>query len=204
MSNIYTNSYFFLFSLMMNPKNLRNLNPIDFKVIQTYLTHISPKISSYLESKRSLLYKISSQDTKNLVYLISDSLQENLNRFETNLKITSAGTYLGFIEKGRFFLSLEGAEYFLSENLVPTQILTEVNKEGEKSILYGNPIQKKMIYNIDRSVKKNSVILILNQSSELIALGHLEVDLSEFNEKDEKEIIVKNLVDKGYYLRRKQ
>ena len=60
------------------------------------------------------------------------------------------------------------------------------------------------IYNIDRSVKKNSVILILNQSSELIALGHLEVDLSEFNEKDEKEIIVKNLVDKGYYLRRKQ
>ena len=61
-----------------------------------------------------------------------------------------------------------------------------------------------MIYNIDRSVKKNSVILILNQSSELIALGHLEVDLSEFNEKDEKEIIVKNLVDKGYYLRRKQ
>lgn len=189
---------------MMNPKKLRNLNDTEFKSLQVYLTPISPKISLYLEDRKSLLYSISIQDTKNLIYLISNSLKESLIHFESNLTITSAGTYLGFMVKNKFFISLEGAEYFFSEKLIPNQILIEVNKEGEKSILYGNPIEKKMISKIDRSLKKDSIVLILNQSSELIALGHLEVELSVLDEKNEREIIAKNLVDKGYYLRRKQ
>jgi len=189
---------------MMNPKNLRNPNTKEFKALEVYLTQISPKISLYLEAQRSRLYIISTSDTKSSVYLITDSLKENLKHFESTLKITSAGTYIGFMENGKFFLSLEGAEFFLTEKLIPYQVLIKVNEQGEKSILYGNPIEKKMISNIDGQLKKHSLVLILNQSSELISLGSLEVDPSMLDAMNEREIVVNNLVDKGYYLRRKQ
>ena len=189
---------------MMNPKNLRNLNMNEFKVIQAYLIQISPNISLYLEDRKTLLYIISTQDNKSLVYLITNSLKENLHHLKSTLKVTSAGTYLGFMENNKFFISLEGAEFFLSEKLIPNQILLEVNKEGEKSILYGNPVEKKMISHIDPSLKKDSIVLILNQFSELISLGYLRVDLSTLDGMNEREIVIKNLIDKGYYLRRKQ
>ena len=188
----------------MNLKNFRNLENREFEIVQVALNQISLKLSLYLEARRSLLYFAPKYNYKSPIYLITNSLKNNLKHFESNLKINSAGTHLGFMENSNFFLSLEGAEFFLSENLIPDQRLVSVSKEGEKSILYGNPIEKKMILNIDTSLKRDSIVLILNQSSELISLGHLEADLRNFDAMNERAIVAKNLIDKGYYLRKKQ
>jgi hypothetical protein len=40
--------------------------------------------------------------------------------------------------------------------------------------------------------------------NELIALGKVELELENFKLFNERDILIKNLVDKGYYLRRKQ
>jgi ribosome biogenesis protein Nip4 len=205
MSNIYTNSYSFLLSLIMNPKNFRALKNNEFEFIEAGLVQISPKIVSYFQERRSLLYvSIFGNKNENLIYLITEEINKVLKRFQQIVDIISAGIYLGFIEIGKFFLSLEGAELLLKEKLVPVQRFIKVNKEGEKAILYGNSIEKKMILDFSSEVKKNSLIFIFNPLKELIALGNVVVDLENFEVFNERDILIKNLVDKGYYLRRKQ
>jgi len=205
MSNIYTNSYSFLLSLIMDPQNFRTLKNSEFESIKAALVQISPKIGSYFQERRSLLYlSIFGNEDENLIYLITEEVNKVLKRFQQIVDIISAGIYLGFIARGKFFLSLEGAELLLKEKLIPEQRFIKVNKEGEKAILYGNSIEKKMILNLSSEVKKNSLILIFNHLNELIALGNVVVELENFDLLNERDILIKNLVDKGYYLRRKQ
>ena len=205
MSNIYTNSYSFLLSVIMNLKNFRALKNSEFELIEAALVQISPKIVSYFQEQRALLFvsKFGNKD-ENLIYLITEEINKVLKRFQQTIDIISAGIYLGFIVRGKFFLSLEGAEILLKEELVPEQRFIKVNKEGEKAILYGNQIEKKMILDPSSNLKKNSLILIFNQLNELIALGNVVVELENFEIFNERDILIKNLVDKGYYLRRKQ
>ena len=205
MSNIYTNSYSFLLSVIMNLKNFRALKNSEFELIEAALVQISPKIVSYFQERRSLLYvSIFGNKDGNLIYLITEEVNNVLKRFQQTVHIISAGIYLGFIIRGKFFLSLEGAEILLKEELVPEQRFIKVNKEGEKAILYGNQIEKRMILDSSSNLKKNSLILIFNQLNELIALGNVVVELENFEIFNERDILIKNLVDKGYYLRRKQ
>ena len=205
MSNIYTNSYSFLLSVIMNLKNFRALKNSEFELIEAALVQISPKIVSYFQEQRALLFvsKFGNKD-ENLIYLITEEINKVLKRFQQTIDIISAGIYLGFIVRGKFFLSLEGAEILLKEELVPEQRFIKVNKEGEKAILYGNQIEKRMILDPSSNLKKNSLILIFNQLNELIALGNVVVELENFEIFNERDILIKNLVDKGYYLRRKQ
>ena len=205
MSNIYTNSYSFLLSVIMNLKNFRALKNSEFELIEAALVQISPEIVSYFQEQRALLFvsKFGNKD-ENLIYLITEEINKVLKRFQQTIDIISAGIYLGFIVRGKFFLSLEGAEILLKEELVPEQRFIKVNKEGEKAILYGNQIEKRMILDPSSNLKKNSLILIFNQLNELIALGNVVVELENFEIFNERDILIKNLVDKGYYLRRKQ
>jgi ribosome biogenesis protein Nip4 len=189
----------------MNPKNLRNLKNREFDIIQASLTQISSKINQYLQDRRSCIYLIISEyKAKDQIYLITENLKNVLTNFQSDLKIASAGIFLGFILKNNFFLSLEGAELFLKENLIPEEVILRVNDEGEKSILYGNPVERKMIPNISSTMQKNSIIFILNKSSELISIGYSEVDIRDLDAFKERDILIKNLIDKGYYLRRPQ
>ena len=185
--------------------NFRALKNTEFDFIQAALIQMSPQLVSYLQVRSSLLFiSIATKKNKNLVYIISEDLKNIQNSFQKNVDIISAGIYLGFIRGQRFFLSLEGAEFFLKEKLIPNQLLIRVNKEGEKSILYGNPIERWMILDNNFKVKKGSIVLILNPSNELIALGHIEVELINLESFKEREILISNLIDKGYYLRRAQ
>ena len=205
MSNIYTNSYSFLLSLIMDPKNFRALKNNEFEFIQATLIQISPKIVSYFQERRSLLYvSLFGNRDESLIYLITDEVKKVLKGFQQIVEIVSAGIYLGFIARRKFYLSLEGVELLLKEKLIPEQIIVQVNKEGEKAILYGNPIEKKMILDLDSNLKKDTFILIFNKLNELIALGNVEVEIENLESFNEKDILIKNLVDKGYYLRRKQ
>ena len=189
----------------MDPKNFRALKNNEFEFIQATLIQISPKIVSYFQERRSLLYvSLFGNRDESLIYLITDEVKKVLKGFQQIVEIVSAGIYLGFIARRKFYLSLEGVELLLKEKLIPEQIIVQVNKEGEKAILYGNPIEKKMILDLDSNLKKDTFILIFNKLNELIALGNVEVEIENLESFNEKDILIKNLVDKGYYLRRKQ
>ncbi|MFW9947730.1 MAG: hypothetical protein ACFFDX_12975, partial [Candidatus Odinarchaeota archaeon] len=76
--------------------------------------------------------------------------------------------------------------------------------QGEKSILYGNNILKKMLSNFSMELKMNDLVIVLNHLKEIIAIGIIKVDGNDFYNLESDDIIALNLIDKGYYLRKNQ
>jgi ribosome biogenesis protein Nip4 len=101
-------------------------------------------------------------------------------------------------------LSLEGAEFMYKQNLFPKNYQLVANAEGEKAILFGNPILKRNIISLPPTLKKNELLIIFNQSNEMISLALSQVDCSISQELKPNDMIAINLVDRGYYLRKKQ
>ena len=190
---------------MRDFRTFRLLDAIENRIIHTALNQISTNIALFIEKRSlSLFVLIPEQDERHLVYLISEELRKLILSFQNNVNIVSAGISIGFISRNTFFLSLEGAEFFLNENIIPDQNILNVSNEGEKAILYGNPIIKKMVFNISLDLQKNAILLVLNESRELIALARSENDLANYRLLNQGELVATNLIDKGYYLRRKQ
>ena len=99
---------------------------------------------------------------------------------------------------------MEGAEFLLNLNFFSEKHLVTVNNDGEKAILYRNQIQKKMIIKRSNEVKKNDFLLVFNQSNELICISQSQVNFEDIQNLKLNDIIAFNLIDKGYYLRKKQ
>jgi ribosome biogenesis protein Nip4 len=135
-----------------------------------------------------------------MIYLVPNKLSELVNRSKSI--VYSSGLYFGFIKKGEFFISLEGANFLHELDCFSDKQIIRVNKEGEKSVLYGNKISKKMISRTPLYLKKNTFIVILNAFNELIAIGQSQVDSEVIQRLDKNGIIALNFVDKGYYLRK--
>ena len=90
------------------------------------------------------------------------------------------------------------------QNLFPKNYQLVANAEGEKAILFGNTILKRNIISLPPTLKKNELLTIFNQSIEMISLALSQVDYSISQELKPNDKIAINLVDKGYYLRKKQ
>jgi len=186
----------------------RLINKIENSFITNSLLKLSSEVVSYFEKKDYRFYIfINDEQTKNkfpLIYLVP---YENSNILEEKLQnenINAAGIYFGFIKKGIFNLSLEGAEYLRNHRLLPNSNIITVNEEGEKSILYGNDIIKSVITMIPPKLKKNNILAVFNQNNEIIAIARATVDSISFQNLKLTQKVAQNLVDKGYYLRKRQ
>ncbi len=190
---------------MRDFKNFRHLDETEIKIVLTALNQISHNIALFIKDKHLSSYILTYENPEeHLIYLISKKLRKVISSFQNNINIASAGLYMGFILRNTFFLSLEGAEFFFKQNLIPDQKIFNVSNRAEKAILYGNPIVKKMILKTPIDLRKNAILLVLNESRELIALARSEIDNTNFKLLDQGELAATNLTDKGYYLRRKQ
>ncbi|MFX0000618.1 MAG: hypothetical protein ACFE9Q_03500 [Candidatus Hodarchaeota archaeon] len=187
--------------------NFRQINEIEKEIIITSLNKISSGISQVIYNLKKFLYiSIESSSSKvkfPKIFLISRNHYELLKTIDSN-KILSAGLYLGFIKKGNFLFSLEGAEFLYISNLYSDFKKLYVNEKGEKSILYGNNILKNMILKIPESIKQNDLLLIFNQLDEIIALAKSNIDYTNLKNFKQNDIIAINLIDKGDYLRKSQ
>jgi len=189
---------------MNDEKTFRRINEIEQTIIHGSIVKISDvALSAIAKSNYELFISESSSHERYffpMVYLVPNKLSELLNRSK-NI-VYSSGLYFGFIKKGQFFISLEGANFLHELECFSDKQIIHVNKEGEKSILYGNKISKKMISKTPLYLKKNTFILILNALNELIAIGQSQVDSDVIQSLDKNGIIALNFVDKGYYLRK--
>lgn len=193
---------------MRDLKTFRLVNKIETTMIYDSLIKLSPNIIPFFEKNDYRLYislnELESESKFPSIYLISRD-QGNLLVKILNVEIVySAGVYFGFIKKGIFFLSLEGVEFFHNQDKIPKSKHITVNKEGEKSILYGNNILKKMVRTIPLDLKKNDFLAVFNQNQEIIAIAESLIDYKSYQNLDSNKITALNLVDKGYYLRKKQ
>ncbi|MFX1495993.1 MAG: hypothetical protein ACFFBH_00565 [Promethearchaeota archaeon] len=185
-------------------KKVRRVNNFEKKIITNTFNQISPKFNELLEEDKFSMYITLNKEPEKQqisIYLIHRKLNylEQLINFAD---IHSFGLYFGFIKKGKFFLSLEGADFLYKGNFISKKDELIVNKEGEKAILYGNNVLKKMILHFPLEAKSESLIMILNELEELIGIGFTKIKGDDFNKYFPEDLITVNLIDKGYYLRR--
>ncbi|MFX1303746.1 MAG: NIP7 N-terminal domain-related protein [Promethearchaeota archaeon] len=187
--------------------SFRQINEIEKEIMITSLSKISSEFSQIIENYRTFLYiSIERAVSKNKfpnIFLISKDQVRLLHSLNNN-KIISAGLYFGFIKKGNFYLSLEGAEFLYKQDIFSDFKRLYINEKGEKSILYGNNILKKMVIKPPSNLQKQDFLLVFNEIDEIIAIAQSKVENIKFKQLKSNEIIAVNLSDKGLYLRKKQ
>jgi len=193
---------------MTDTKKFREINETENGIITDSVLKISTKILSVL---KKIDYKIfialvnkTSKNNYPSIFLIPNNLTKNLVKFQQDISVNSVGLYFGFIKKGEFYLSLEGAEFLHKSGCFSKNQELYVNRNGEKSILYGNRISKSMIEKIPTGLQKNAFLLVFNLTNELIAIAKSQVNYVTYENLNLKDPIAINLVDKGYYLRKRQ
>jgi len=98
-------------------------------------------------------------------------------------------------------LSIEGAEFLYISNFFTDFKKLILNENGEKSILYGNNILKKMLVHSPIDLKKTDFLLLLNENDEILGLGFSQTNNEQILNLKPSDLIALNLSDKGYYLR---
>jgi len=193
---------------MIESSNFRQINEIEREIIIQSLSKISPTIIQFIIRSKNMLYislkKGNSETNYPSIYLASNYFQEEIDLIEFNDKIYSVGLYFGFIKRGRFYISLEGAENLYKNNIFSEFQHVQVNKTGEKSILYGNNILKNMIIKTPEHLRENDFLLVFNKRNEIIAIAQARVKIQNISLLKPNEVLAINLSDKGLYLRKQQ
>jgi len=193
---------------MRDLKTFRLVNKIEKSIINNSLLKFSSKVLSFFKKKDYRFYIfINDEQTKSIFPLIYLVLRENSYILEERLQtenVITAGIYFGFIKKGIFHLSLEGAEFLHYHQILPNSNKITISEKGEKSILYGNDILKSVIATMPPDLKKNTLLAVFNQKNEIIAIARATIDSSSFQNLKLNQKVAQNLVDKGYYLRKRQ
>ncbi|MFX1569490.1 MAG: PUA domain-containing protein [Promethearchaeota archaeon] len=193
---------------MIESSNFRKINEIENKIISESLAKISPQILKSLKQSKKELYIviIESKFKTNYpkIFLVSDDFLKNIDLNGYKDKIYSINLYFGFIKKSSFYLSLEGAEFLYKQGNLSDLNHIYLNEKGEKSVLYGNNILKKMVVNTSSNLKKGDFLLVFNEADEILAIAQSKVDILTLKHCKSNEIIAINLSDKGIYLREKQ
>ena len=193
---------------MRDLKTFRLVNKIETTMIYDSLIKLSPNILHFFEKNDYRLYislnELEAESKFPSIFLIFKNQSILLEKVLKTKIVRSAGVYFGFIKKALFFLSLEGAEFLHKLDKFPINRRVVVNGEEEKSILYGNNILKKMVRRMPLELKKNDFLAVFNQNNEIIAISRARIDSSSFKKMDPNNIAAFNLLDKGYYLRKKQ
>ena len=193
---------------MNDSKNFRPINNYEKDIIANSLSQISLKFITLLDKKLYNLYILLKspiiKDVQLPIYLFKPKNKDLKQAIQLTSYIYSIGLYFGFIKKGLFFISLEGAEFLYRNKYILEKNQIIVNIQGEKSILYGNNILKKMVSNFSMELKINDLLIVLNELKEIIAIGITKVDGNDFYNLESDKLIALNLIDKGYYLRKNQ
>lgn len=192
---------------MSNLQNFREINDYEKQIIVDSLLKISTDFLGVIEKFKIYLYILTnsslSKDKFPKIFLITkhQHLRLKLSHFD---KILSAGLYFGFIKKGNFLLSLEGADFLYKQGILSNIKCIQVNRKGENSILYGNNILKNMVIKTSNNFQKKDFLLVFNELNEFLAIAQFKIESNVLQYLKPKDIIALTLSDKGIYLREKQ
>jgi len=108
------------------------------------------------------------------------------------------GKQLGVMAKDRFRLSLQ----ILPElaNLT-TRVLT-VSRQGAESFTYGRSILKESVVYLDFNLRRNQRVLVMDEEFHCLGIAALATDANRLGRMKQNDLVGKNLVDIGWFIRR--
>lgn len=186
----------------------RKANENEKKIVKNSLNNISNKIWEYILKEKYEIYIRISESKQNKtsfeLFLIPQQIEPVTNKIKNLATIKFSGIPLGFIKNKRLYLSLEAAELFFNLHKIDSRNLLILNENGEKSVLYGNPIKKGMILEISSEIQVNNIIFLIDKNQEFLGLGLSKINYEDYRQFENEDEIALNLVDKGSYLRKDQ
>ncbi len=129
--------------------------------------------------------------------------QEVASSLERLLKIRmpySLGLFAGGVEHGELQVSLELASSVA--HLLPERKMVFLRAEAEQPVLYGRDVLAGSIHHIERNVERGELVVLANGAKEILALGQMLTDADELEHATPKQRVIRNLIDKGWYLRK--
>ena len=132
------------------------------------------------------------------VLLISDQMMRIFQELKEYRNPYFMGTYFGDISKKRFRISLEGVT-LLSDFMEEKTVLTD---SGEQSVLYERDLTVEDVMSIPPNIQNNNLSILVNKNKEVVALGRYLFDREEIMTFNRERKIIKNVIDKGWYLRK--
>jgi ribosome biogenesis protein Nip4 len=132
------------------------------------------------------------------LFLVTNELINVFRKVQGKRNPYCLGVYFGDLLKNELLLSIEGATLCSPY----TNQKVSVSDNGEQAVLYGRDIQRSSIRNFPPSILRNQKVIVTNELGEVLALGDAIVDGEEFDNAPEKSVIIKNIIDRGWYLRK--
>ncbi len=161
---------------------VRKLNNEELKEIKTQLNNY---IDLSIFNFDNLLILIDNNNKINVIY----TTNEVINNIDKLININCIGIIFGELElkqnnKLKFTISLEGLS-ILEKNISKNYII--INSKSETLFLYGRDIFKSSVIKLNGGGK----VAVFNENKELLGIGN-------YGGGD----IIKNIIDKGWYLRK--
>jgi ribosome biogenesis protein Nip4 len=108
------------------------------------------------------------------------------------------GKQLGVMTKDRFRLSLQ----ILPELVQHTTKILTVSKQGAESFTYGRSILKESVVYLDFNLKRNQRVLVMDTDFHCLGIASLALDANRVGRLKPDDLVGKNLVDIGWFIRR--
>ncbi len=108
------------------------------------------------------------------------------------------GKQLGVMTKDRFRLSLQ----ILPDLAQMTSKILTVSKRGAESFTYGRSILKESVVYLDFNLLRNQRVLVMDTDFHCLGIASLALDANRVGRLKPDDLVGKNLVDIGWFIRR--
>lgn len=108
------------------------------------------------------------------------------------------GKQLGVMSRDMFRLSLQ----ILQELAKYTTKILVVSKKAAEAFTYGRSILKESVLWIDTGLKRNQRVLVLNENHECLGIAILSIESERIERLGGENLVGKNIVDIGWFIRR--
>lgn len=132
------------------------------------------------------------------VFLVPYTVMEVFTKTQGKRNPYCLGLYIGDLVEEKFLPSIEGATLCAPY----TTRKVKVSYKGEQAALYGRHVKLALITDFPSTTRKGEKVLVTNTLGETIAIGKALVDGKEFPTLPRERVVVENILDRGWYLRK--
>ena len=137
------------------------------------------------------------EEHKKEIYFVSDELLKLFRIISKKKHPYSIGFYFGTVDTD--FEPSFGALFKFAK--ISDYHKVVISRKEEMRFLYGRDIRASQIRSFDKELKPGHTVIVCNKSNEAIGLGRV---LNPIKPAKRSEIIIKNTMDLGWLLRRKE